>query len=232
MSNRLNSISKRLLESNNSLLQSPQKDDTIEFLQNSGIGFGTCSTCQDTDTDYEFQTGFDSHDVLYLERECSKPKLNIPLYKENFLSEFKTEEEKAAARHALGLYNKGDVVGMSLLTTDDGLPSGAQWLEAEILQLKRGDKFFTPLTSTDSVYDLEGTTLSTRLNNLQTSILEQKKEITKLTKVSTEKTITSLGDVKVFLQGFNNGDVLKDTLDEITQGQIRFEKTGEITMNN
>lgn len=232
MSNRLNSISKRLLESNNSLLQSPQKDDTIEFLQNSGIGFGTCSTCQDTDTDYEFQTGFDSHDVLYLEKECSKPKLNIPLYKENFLSEFKTEEEKATARHALGLYNKGDVVGMSLLTTDDGLPSGAQWLEAEILQLKRGDKFFTPLTSTDSVYDSEGTTLSTRLSNLQTSILEQKKEITKLTKISTEKTITSLGDVKVFLQGFNNGDVLKDTLDEITQGQIRFEKTGEITINN
>ena len=42
MSNRLNSISNRLLDSNNSLLQSPQKDDTIEFLQNSGIGFGTC----------------------------------------------------------------------------------------------------------------------------------------------------------------------------------------------
>ena len=149
MSNRLNSISKRLLESNRSLLQSPQKDATIEFLQNSGIGFGTCSTCKDTD--YEFQTGFGSHDVLYLDGKCSKPKLNIPLYKENFLSEFKTEEEKAAARHALGLYNKGDVVGMSLLTTDDGLPSGAQWLEAEILQLKRGDKFFTPLTSIDSV---------------------------------------------------------------------------------
>ena len=230
MSNRLNSISKRLLESNRSLLQSPKKDATIEFLQNSGIGFGTCSTCKDTD--YEFQTGFGSHDVLYLDGKCSKPKLSIPLYKENFLSEFKTEEEKAAARHALGLYNKGDVVGMSLLTTDNGLPSGAQWLEAEILQLKRGDKFFTPLTSTDSVYDSEGTTLSTRLSNLQTSILEQKEEITKLTKISTEKTITSLGDVKVFLQGFNNGDVLKDTLDEITQGQIRFEKTGEITMNN
>jgi hypothetical protein len=39
------------------------------------------------------------------------------------LSEFKTEEEKAAARHALGIYNKGDVVAMSLLTAEDGLPT-------------------------------------------------------------------------------------------------------------
>lgn len=230
MSNRLNSISKRLLESNRSLLQSPQKDATIEFLQNSGIGFGTCSTCNDPSSD--FNTGFGTHDVLYLDGKCSKPKLNTPLYKENFLNEFKSEEDKAAARHALGLYNKGDVVAMSLLTAENVLPSTEQWKNAEMLQLRKGDQFFTPFTTFNAVFDAEGKTLTTRLNNLQTLITEQKKEITKLTSVTTEETITSLGDVKVFLQGFNNGDVLKETLDDLNQEMIRFEKTGQITSND
>lgn len=230
MSNRLNSISKRLLESNRSLLQSPQKDATIEFLQNSGIGFGTCSTCNDQSTD--FNTGFGTHDVLYLDGKCSKPKLSTPLYKENFLNEFKSEEDKAAARRALGLYNKGDVVAMSLLTAENVLPSTDQWNKAEMLQLRKGDQFFTPFTTFNAVFDAEGKTLTTRLNSLQTLITEQKKEITKLTSVTTEETITSLGDVKVFLQGFNNGDVLKETLDDINQEMIRFEKTGQITSND
>ena len=231
MSSILNSISSGDLQVQQAPKEKPVKEDSIiELLQNSEIEFETCPKLEDKLEG--MNTGFGENNDLHFKDTCRPPSLQVPLYQSNYLSEFKTEEEKAAARHALGLYNKGDVVGMSLLTTDDGLPSGAQWLEAEILQLKRGDKFFTPLTSIDSVYDSEGTTLSTRLSNLQTSILEQKKEITKLTKVSTEKTITSLGDVKVFLQGFNNGDVLKDTLDEITQGQIRFEKTGEITINN
>ena len=227
----LNSISSGDLQVQETPREKPVKEDSIiELLQNSEIEFETCPKLEEKE--FSFDTGFGENNDLHFEDKCKKPELKTPLYHQNYLSEFLTEEEKATARHALGLYNKGDVVGMSLLTTDDGLPSGAQWLEAEILQLKRGDKFFTPLTSTDSVYDSEGTTLSTRLSNLQTSILEQKKEITKLTSVTKEETITSLGDVKVFLQGFNNGDVLKDTLDEITQGQIRFEKTGEITMNN
>lgn len=230
MSNRLNSISKRLLESNRSLLQSPQKDATIEFLQNSGIGFGTCSTCNDQSTD--FNTGFGTHDVLYLDGRCSKPKLSTPLYKENFLNEFKSEEDKAAARRALGLYNKGDVVAMSLLTAENVLPSTDQWNKAEMLQLRKGDQFFTPFTTFNAVFDAEGKTLTTRLDNLQTLITEQKKEITKLTSVTTEETITSLGDVKVFLQGFNNGDVLKETLDDMNQEMIRFEKTGQITSND
>lgn len=230
MSNRLNSISKRLLESNRSLLQSPQKDATIEFLQNSGIGFGTCSTCNDKTSD--FNTGFGTHDVLYLDGKCSKPKLSTPLYKENFLNEFRSEEEKAAARHALGLYNKGDVVAMSLLTAENGLPSAEELQESELLQLRKGDKLFAPFTTFNAVIDIEGKTLTTRLTNLQTLITEQKKEITKLTSVTKEETITSLGDVKVFLQGFNNGDVLKETLDAMDQEIIRFEKTGQITSNN
>jgi hypothetical protein len=60
---------------------------------------------------------------LYYETPCKKPKLNLPLYKENYLSEFRTEEEKRQARNALGLYDNSDVVIMSLLTTNDALPS-------------------------------------------------------------------------------------------------------------
>jgi hypothetical protein len=60
---------------------------------------------------------------MHYETPCFEPKFKVPLYQENFLSEFVTEEEKAAARHALGLYNKGDVVAMSLLTTESSLPT-------------------------------------------------------------------------------------------------------------
>jgi hypothetical protein len=38
--------------------------------------------------------------------------------------------------------------------------------------------------------------------------------------------ITSLGDVKLFLQGFNNGDNLHNTIDTMNQEMLRFEKTG------
>jgi hypothetical protein len=54
--------------------------------------------------------------------------LKVPLYQHNYLNEFVTEEEKAAARHALGIYNKGDVVAMSLLTAEDTLPTQNDWL--------------------------------------------------------------------------------------------------------
>lgn len=230
MSDRLNSISKRLLSVSNSMQQPIKKDATIEFLQNSGIGFETCSKCNDTTID--FNTGFGQHNVIYLEQKCTKPELKTPLYQENFLREFASEEAKAAARHALGIYNKGDVVAMSLLTAESTLPSVTDIKAAPVQQLKKGDAFFAPLTTFSAVYDSEGKTLTTRLNSIQTLITEQKKEITKLTEVTSEPTISSLGDVKVFLQGFNNGDVLKDTLDEMDQEMLRFEKTGQITSND
>jgi hypothetical protein len=42
--------------------------------------------------------------------------------------------------------------------------------------------------------------------------------------------ISSLGDVTTFLQGFNNGDNLRQTLDTMNQEMLRFETTGQITM--
>ena len=66
---------------------------------------------------------------MHYDTPCA-PKLKTPLYLDNYLSEFTTEEERAAARHALGIYNKGDVVAMSLLTAEDDLPSGQDLLDA------------------------------------------------------------------------------------------------------
>lgn len=227
MSNALNSISNRLSWSRyRTIDQSPQEDSIIEFLQNSGIEFETCSKCKDTSID--FNTGFGSNNDLYITNQCSKPQVKTPLYQENYLKEFRTEEEKAAARHALGLYNKGDVVAMSLLTAEEKLPTEQEWKQFIPKQLRKGDEFFSPITSFSTVYDSDGKTLETRFNSIQTLVTQQQKEITKITSVTEEKEITSLGDVKVFLQGFNNGDVLQDTLGEMNQEMLRFEKTGQI----
>lgn len=172
----------------------------------------------------EISTGFGANNELYYKTKCTKPVLKTPLYKENYLQEFVTAEEKAAARRALGLYNKEDIVAMSLLHTSDNFPSDKEWAEATIKQLRQGDVFFTPLTSTAAVYDSEGISLESKLKNLTDSITAQEKELKKITQLSNSNTITSLGDVTKFLQGFNNGDNLHD----INKDFLKFEKIGEI----
>ena len=198
----------------------------LGLLQNSEIELKTCPKPKDKLED--FNTGFGENNELHYKPLCSKPKLKVPLYKENYLQEFATEEEKAAARHALGLYNKGDIVGMSLLTTKPTLPSSQDWKQTEIKQMLQGDKFFTPITQFKAVFDSNGTTLETRFNEIQTSLKTQQKEILKITQVSTESSITSLGDVKLFLKGFNNGEVLQDKLGQMDKEMLRFETTGQI----
>jgi hypothetical protein len=102
--------------------EKPVKEDSIiELLQNSEIEFETCPKLEDKLENVN--TGFGENNDLLFETKCKVPELKVPLYQNNYLSEFKTEEEKAAARHALGIYNKGDVVAMSLLTAEDGLPT-------------------------------------------------------------------------------------------------------------
>jgi hypothetical protein len=59
-------------------------------------------------------------------------------------------------------------------------------------------------------------------------IVQQQKEIAKINTVSGGATISSLGDVRVFLQGFNNGENLHTTLDSMNQQMLRFQKTGDI----
>lgn len=176
----------------------------------------------------DLNTGFGDNNDLHYKDPCVKPPLKTPLYQENYLHEFVTEEEKAAARHALGLYNKGDVVAMSLLTAEDSPPSNAEWTKAVLQQLRKGDKFFVPYTSFTAVFDSEGNTLEHRIAGVLDLITQQQKEIVKINAVSTESNIYSLGDVRVFLQGFNNGDNLHTTLDGMNKEMLRFEQTGQI----
>ena len=172
-------------------------------------------------------TGFGDN-ALHYETSCKRPTLKTPLYLENYLKEFVTEEEKAAARHALGLYNKNDVVLLSLLTAEDGIPSDNVFKKASVKQLKKGDQFFIPVTAINAVYDFEGNSLDSKIDEINKMLGNQQKELLKITQVTNSKVISSLGDVKKFLQGFNNGDSLHDTLDEINQEMLRFEKTGDI----
>lgn len=176
----------------------------------------------------QFDTGFSENQDLLFDTPCKPPELKTPLYQENYLREFKTEEEKAAARHALGLYNRDDIVAMSLLTTKEDLPNSEDWEKSSIKQMRQGDTFFTPITTTKAVYDSFGVTLDVHLNDVNRLITEQQKTITSIIEVSKSDQITSLGDVRVFLQGFNNGENLHNTLDQMNQDMLRFEKTGEI----
>ena len=227
MSSILNSISSGDLQVQQAPKEKPvKKDSIIELLQNSEIEFETCHKFEEKD--FDINTGFGENNDLHYETKCKLPELKVPLYQDNYLSEFKTEEEKAAARHALGLYNKGDIVAMSLLTAEDQLPTQQNWSEATIKQLRKGDKFFTPVTQFKAVYDSKGNTLDYTIENIRSLIISQQKEIVKINSVSNEVAITSLGDVKVFLQGFNNGDNLYNTLDTMNQEMLRFEKTGQI----
>lgn len=220
MSHLLNSISQE------NILPAKQ-DSIVDLLRNSEIEFSTCSRFENALPNVS--TGFGKNNDLYYETPCKKKELKVPLYKDNYLQEFRTEEEKKQARHALGLYNKNDVVLMSLITTDDALPSQQDLAKATIKQLRAGDQFFTPVTSFKAVYDSSGITLSTRLQEMQAVITKQQSDLLKITQPSNSEKITSLGDVTAFLQGFNNGDNLQKTLDNMNQEMVRFEVTGQIT---
>lgn len=227
MSSILNSISAGELQVQKAPEVKPVKEDSIiDLLQGAEIEFETCPKLEEKLDN--FNTGFGENEDLYFDDNCKKPALKTPLYSENYLREFVTEEEKAAARHSLGLYNKGDVVAMSLLTAEDARPTQQDWNEATMKQLRKGDKFFTPFTSFNAVFDSEGESLTSRLSDVQQMIIQQQKDIAKINSTSNGDTISSLGDVRIFLQGFSNGDSLRATLDIMSQEMLRFEKTGDI----
>lgn len=201
------------------------------------VSAGSLAKCQTSKTSrkedsiidiLDSSTGFGENRVLHNVTSCKKPTFKTPLYQENYLGEFKTEEEKAAARRALGLFNKGDVVAMSLLTTKEELPNIQTLIGAPIKQMNQGDKLFVPVTTFTAVYDQTGVTLDKKFKEVQDLITKTSKEILNITQVSNKATITTLGDVQVFLKGFNNGDTLQDTLDSMNQENLRFEATGEI----
>lgn len=203
-----------------------QEDPLVYMLQNSSE-FKTCTALKDGLSN--MSTGFGEGNDLYFESKCAKRKLKTPLYQENYLKEFATEEEKAAARHALGLYNKGDIVAMSLLTAEDSLPNQDAWSNVVLKQMRKGDEFFAPVTSFNAVFDSTGISLNTRINEIQSLIINHQKQLTQITEPTNAATISSLGDVEIFLQGFTNGDNLHNTLDNMNQEMLRFEKIGQIT---
>ena len=125
------------------------KESIIDLLNNSKIEFKTCP--KPPNSLQEFNTGFGVNNLLHFNR-CNKPKLKTPLYLENYLREFKTEEEKAAARNSLGLYNRGDVVTNSLLTLENYIPKPQDLKDSviKILSFVKPDKlnFLSVLSST------------------------------------------------------------------------------------
>lgn len=227
MNSILNSISSGDLQVQQSPRDIPIKQDSIiNLFQNSEIEFKTCPEFKKNLEN--FNTGFGENNDLHYESLCKSPELKTPLYQENFLREFVTEEEKAAARHALGLYNKDDVVMMSLLTAEDQVPNQNIWKDVSIKQMRKGDQFFTPYTQIKAVYDNDGISLETKLKDLNKLISNHQKEISNIINTSNSSEITSLGDVKQFLKGFDNKNTLKETINEIDQKILRFDITGEI----
>ena len=117
---------------------------------------------------------------------------------------------------------------MSLLTAEDTLPSKSEFENVIIKELRKGDRFFAPVTSFNAVFDSQGVTLTKKLKDINSLIKESQNEILKINQTSDSKNISSLGDVKLFLKGFNNGENLQDTLNKLDQEMLRFEITGQI----
>lgn len=176
----------------------------------------------------ENSTGFGELNDLHYKDSCSKPKLKMPLYKENFLSEFVTKEEKEAARRSLGFYDEEDIVSKSLLSAENLLPSLSELKTAPIKQLRKGDKFFVPITTFNAVVNSDGISLKENLQEIENNVLKNQKEIANIIKPSGLNQVTSLGDVRLFLRNFNTTNSLKDVLDAMDQNMLRFEKTGQI----
>lgn len=83
------------------------EDSIIDSSQNTEIEFETCPKFDNNLED--FNTGFGANNDVHFKDICKKPDLKVPLYKENYLSEFKEETEKTIARENLDVYSKLDV---------------------------------------------------------------------------------------------------------------------------
>lgn len=206
--------------------EEPIKEDSIQdLLINSEIELNMCPHPENPIID--FNTGFGGNQDLHYEIPCKKPILKAPLYKENYLNEFESEEDKALARRALGLYNKEDIVAMSLLTAVDEVPN--DWEEATIKQLRKGDKFFTPYTSFKAVFDSDKISLDVHINKIKELLTSQQQELQNIVNITEGQNISSLGDIKQFLQGFTKKQTLNTVITTINEQMLRFNKTGQIT---
>ena len=57
----------------------------------------------------DVETGFGPEQTLVVPNCPPKKEYKLPLFKENYLNEFKEESEKALARHNLGVYSRKEI---------------------------------------------------------------------------------------------------------------------------
>lgn len=172
-------------------------------------------------------TGFDTQSSLDY-KPCSPRPLSQPLYKENYLGEFETEEEQRMARHNLGLFDDKDVVAMSLITTDKAVTDKDILDLLEIKAINQGNVPFAPQTTAPAVLVKQGNaynTLQEVLGEQSLSIEKANSRIDQLLNKSTSgTTIKTVGDINAFLSGFKN----TETLMEIVADHLLFESKGTI----
>lgn len=172
-------------------------------------------------------TGFDIQGSLDY-NSCSTRPLSQPLYKENYLGEFETEEEKRIARHNLGLFDDKDVVTMSLITTDDAITNTDILDLLKIKTINQGNIPFAPQTTATAVLVKQGNAYSTLqevLGKQSSSIEKTNSRIDQLLNKSTSGTaIKTIGDINAFLSGFKNTETLRGIITD----HLLFESKGTI----
>ena len=172
-------------------------------------------------------TGFDTQSSLDY-NPCSPRPLSQPLYKENYLGEFETEEEKRIARHNLGLFDHKDVVAMNLITTDDAVTDTDILDLLKIKTINQGNIPFAPQTTATAVLVKQGNaynTLQEVLRQQNSSIERTNSRIDQLLNKSTSRAaIKTIGDINAFLSGFKN----TETLGKIIADHLLFESKGTI----
>ena len=176
---------------------------------------------------YSIDTGFDIQSSLDY-NPCSQRPLSQPLYKENYLGEFETEEEKRIARRNLGLFDDNDVVAMSLITTDEAVTDKDILDLLEIKTINQGNTPFAPQTTATAVLVKQGNaynTLQEVLGEQSSSIKKASSRIDQLLNKSTSGTaIKTVGDINAFLSGFKNTETLRG----IIADHLSFESKGTI----
>lgn len=172
-------------------------------------------------------TGFDLQSSLDY-KPCTPKPLQTPLYKENYLSEFETAEEKRQARHNLGIYDDWDIVEMGLINVGDAIKDKDILDELQIKVVKQGGNPIAVQTLASAVLvkqEQKYTSLQDVLGEYATSINKTHSRIDQLlTKSAEGAAIKTVGDINFFLGGFKNSE----TLVEVLGDYLKFESKGTI----
>ena len=222
-----------LNEQDDLVLEVPEKEEELVIPIQESIEFDFKKHCpiqvphNEESIKDSIDTGFDTQSSLDY-KPCSPRPLSQPLYKENYLGEFETEEEKRIARHNLGLFDDKDIVAMSLITTDKAVTNKDILDLLEIKAINQGNVPFAPQTTATAVLVKQGNTYNTLqevLRQQSSSIERANSRIDQLLNKSTSgAAIKTVGDINAFLSGFKN----TETLREIVKDHLLFESKGTI----